>query len=105
MPELPDIDVYVDALRRKLDGQVLREARLGSPFLLRSVSPSLHEAEGQAVVAVRRIGKRIALGMENDLWLVMHLMIAGRLHWYEKPPALTAKTAWRHSTSRRARSC
>jgi formamidopyrimidine-DNA glycosylase len=91
MPELPDIDVYVDALRRKLGGQVLCEARLGSPFLLRTVSPTLADAEGQAMVAVRRVGKRVAFGMENDLWLVLHLMIAGRLHWHEKPPGLTAR--------------
>jgi formamidopyrimidine-DNA glycosylase len=91
MPELPDIDVYVDVLRRKLDGQPLRGVRLGSPFVLRTVSPSLSDAEGQAVVGVRRVGKRIALGTANDLWLVLHLMIAGRLHWHARPPGLTAK--------------
>jgi formamidopyrimidine-DNA glycosylase len=91
MPELPDIDVYVDVLRRKLDGQLLCGVRLGSPFVLRTVSPSLSDAEGQAVVGVRRVGKRIALGTANDLWLVLHLMIAGRLHWHARPPGLTAK--------------
>ncbi len=91
MPELPDIDVYVDVLRRKLAGRVLCEVRLGSPFLLRSVAPPLVDAEGQPVLGVRRVGKRIAIGVGNDLWLVLHLMVAGRLHWHEKRPALAAK--------------
>ncbi len=91
MPELPDIDVYVEVLRRKLAGRSLLDIRLGNPFLLRSVSPPLADASGQAVVGVRRIGKRVAIGLANGLWLVLHLMIAGRLHWYEDRPALAAK--------------
>lgn len=91
MPELPDIDVYVDVLRRKLAGRLLCEVRLGSPFLLRSVTPPLADAEGQHVAGVRRVGKRIAIGVGNGLWLVLHLMIAGRLHWHDKRPSLAAK--------------
>lgn len=92
MPELPDIDVYVDVLRRKLTGRTLRRTRLGNPFLLRSVSPPLSDADGQAVVAVRRIGKRIAIGFDNGTWLVLHLMIAGRLQWHDEPPGVAAKS-------------
>ncbi len=91
MPELPDIDVYVDVLRRKVAGSKLCEVRLGSPFLLRSVSPPLADAEGRQVLGVRRVGKRIAIGLDNGLWLVLHLMIAGRLHWHRARPALAAK--------------
>jgi len=84
MPELPDIVVYVEALSRRLTGHVLQEVRLGSPFLLRSVDPPLDAVRGRRVVAVARIGKRIVIGLEDDLYLVLHLMIAGRLHWKEK---------------------
>lgn len=91
MPELPDIDVYVDVLASKLTRQTLRDVRLGSPFLLRSVDPPLPAAFGASVVAVRRLGKRVAIGLSNDLWLVIHLMIAGRLQWHADAPALTAK--------------
>jgi len=81
MPELPDIAAYITALESRIVGQRLERVRLGSPFLLRTVEPTLAEAEGQVVREVRRVGKRIAMGVENDLWLVLHLMIAGRLHW------------------------
>ena len=81
MPELPDIVAYVEALEERVVGKTLERVRLGSPFLLRSVDPPLREAEGHTVVAIRRAGKRIALGMDNDIWLALHLMIAGRLHW------------------------
>lgn len=81
MPELPDITVYLDALERRVLGQTLREVRLGSPFLLRSVVPALTTTHGRKVTALRRVGKRIAFGLEGDVWLVLHLMIAGRLHW------------------------
>jgi formamidopyrimidine-DNA glycosylase len=91
MPELPDIEVYVEVLRQKLAGQVLRDVRLGSPFLLRSVEPGLAEARDQEISAVRRVGKRIALGLANDLWLVVHLMVAGRLQWHATAPTLTAR--------------
>jgi formamidopyrimidine-DNA glycosylase len=83
MPELPDIETYLHALRERLVGQSLEEIRLNSPFLLRSVEPPPVAVEGHRVSELRRIGKRIALGFDNDLWLVFHLMIAGRLHWYE----------------------
>jgi formamidopyrimidine-DNA glycosylase len=81
MPELPDIAAYISALETRIVGQTLTQVRLGSPFVLRTVQPSLEEAYGRAVQGLRRIGKRIAIGVEGDLWLVLHLMIAGRLHW------------------------
>ncbi len=84
MPELPDIVVYVEALRSRIVGERLARVRLISPFLLRSVDPPLAVAAGQSVTDVSRLGKRIVLQLENELRLVLHLMIAGRLHW--KPP-------------------
>jgi formamidopyrimidine-DNA glycosylase len=81
MPELPDIAAYVAALETRIVGQPLQRVRLASPFLLRTAEPPLGEAEGRAVRELRRIGKRIAIGLEEELWLVLHLMIAGRLHW------------------------
>jgi len=93
MPELPDITVYVEALEQRLKGQVIEEVRLASPFLLRSVEPALDEAIGRKVEDVRRLGKRIVLGLENDLLLVFHLMIAGRFHW--KPRGI--KLSGRHA--------
>jgi len=83
VPELPDIEVYVEAVARRTVGEPLRGVRLGSPFLLRSADPPLRAAEGKRVVAVRRLGKRIVLALEEDLFLALHLMIAGRLHWKE----------------------
>lgn len=85
MPELPDITAYLTALEPRILHQPLERVRLGSVFLLRTVDPPLAAAEGKSVIALRRIGKRIAIGVEGDVWLVLHLMIAGRLHW--KPPA------------------
>jgi formamidopyrimidine-DNA glycosylase len=93
MPELPDITAYIGALESRIVGQPLQRIRLGSPFLLRTAQPPLGEIEGRVVRGLRRIGKRIAIGLENDLWLVLHLMIAGRLHW--RPP--NAKLAGRQS--------
>lgn len=93
MPELPDITVYVEALQRRLVTQTIEEVRLASPFLLRTVEPPLDDAIGKKVTAVRRLGKRIVIGLEDDLWLVFHLMIAGRFHW--KNPG--AKLAGRHA--------
>ena len=81
MPELPDITVYVETLRRRLLGQAVSEVRLGTPFLLRTVEPPLSELVGKSVVDVRRLGKRIVFALEDDLFIVLHLMIAGRLHW------------------------
>ena len=91
MPELPDIVVYVEALERRILGQPLERVRLASPFVLRSVDPPVREAEGRRVVAVRRLGKRIGLALEGELFVVIHLMIAGRLRW--RPPG--AKTPGR----------
>jgi formamidopyrimidine-DNA glycosylase len=81
MPELPDIAAYIAALEPRILGQRLERVRLSSVFLLRTVDPPLASAEGRTVHAIRRIGKRIAIGVEGDLWMVLHLMIAGRLHW------------------------
>lgn len=81
VPELPDITVYIEALETRILGQTLEEVRLASPFLLRSVDPPLRATEGSVVRKLRRVGKRIAIGLDDDLWLVLHLMIAGRLHW------------------------
>jgi formamidopyrimidine-DNA glycosylase len=84
MPELPDIAAYITALESRILGQPLERVRLGSVFLLRTADPPITAVEGRSVRAIRRIGKRIAIGVEGDLWLVLHLMIAGRLHW--RPP-------------------
>jgi len=81
MPELPDITVYIEALEKRILGQILDGARVVSPFLLRTANPPLSSASGKKVLRLRRIGKRICIGLEEDLWLVLHLMIAGRLHW------------------------
>jgi formamidopyrimidine-DNA glycosylase len=81
MPELPDISAYLSALQERIVGQPLQRVRLNSPFLLRTAAPPLSEAVGNQVTELRRIGKRVVIGLSNDLWLVLHLMIAGRLHW------------------------
>ena len=81
MPELPDITVYIEALESRVVGQTLQHVRIAKPFLLRSVEPPISAAEGKRVKGVRRMGKRIVLEMEDDLFLVVHLMIAGRLRW------------------------
>src|SRR5271168_2169114 len=82
MPELPDITVYIEALESRILGQTLEAVRIVSPFLLRTVTPPLADVSGKRVLQLRRLGKRICIGLEDDLWLVLHLMIAGRLHWY-----------------------
>jgi formamidopyrimidine-DNA glycosylase len=84
MPELPDLAAYISALERRIVGQRIEHIRLASPFLLRTVQPPVTDVEGRLARELRRIGKRIAIGVEGDLWLVLHLMIAGRLHW--RPP-------------------
>jgi formamidopyrimidine-DNA glycosylase len=84
VPELPDIVVYIEALEKRILGQTLERVRLASPFLLRTVDPPLRAVEGKTVRELRRIGKRIAIGVEGDVWLVLHLMIAGRLHWRDR---------------------
>lgn len=81
MPELPDIVVYTEALESRIVGQTLERVRIASPFLLRTVQPATTDLEGRSVRAIRRVGKRIAIGVEGDSWAVLHLMIAGRLHW------------------------
>jgi formamidopyrimidine-DNA glycosylase len=81
MPELPDIVAYIDALKPRVLGQPMEKIRLASPFLLRTAEPSVAEIEGRTVCELRRIGKRISIGVDGDIWLVLHLMIAGRLHW------------------------
>jgi formamidopyrimidine-DNA glycosylase len=81
MPELPDIVVYIEALEKRIVGQKIEGIRVASPSLLRTATPPLQSAEGKRVVKLRRMGKRICIGLEGDLWLVLHLMIAGRLHW------------------------
>ena len=91
MPELPDVTVYVEAVAARAVGHTLRRAVIRGPFLLRSVAPPVSAVEGKTVREVRRVGKRIAIGFENDLWLVLHLMIAGRLHWRDSAPKLTAR--------------
>ncbi len=93
MPELPDIAAYITALESRIIGQPIERVRLGSPFLLRTARPPLTDVDGRPVRELRRIGKRLAIGVEGDLWLVLHLMIAGRLHW--KSPG--AKLAGRRS--------
>jgi formamidopyrimidine-DNA glycosylase len=82
MPELPDITLYLEALQQRVRGARLENLRIAHPFLLRTVEPPLSALLGRKVIAFRRVGKRIALGFEADLWLVLHLMIAGRLHWF-----------------------
>jgi formamidopyrimidine-DNA glycosylase len=91
MPELPDISAYIDALESRIVAQPIERIRLASPFLLRTVDPSPAEIEGRVVRELRRIGKRIAIGVEGDLWLVLHLMIAGRLHWRERGAKLKGR--------------
>jgi len=86
MPELPDITIYIEALEARIRGARLERVRVVGPFLLRTVSPPIQVTEGKTVTELRRLGKRIAMGLEGHLWLVLHLMIAGRLHWKEKKP-------------------
>jgi formamidopyrimidine-DNA glycosylase len=88
MPELPDITVYLEALERRVLGRRLLRVRLANPFLLRSVDPPVSEAEGRRVLQLRRLGKRVAIQVDGDVWLVLHLMIAGRLRWREPEASL-----------------
>ena len=97
MPELPDIVVYIDALRPRVERQPLERIRLVSPFLLRTFDPDIAEAHGKNVLGLRRLGKRIVFCLEADLFLILHLMIAGRLHWKErgtKPPGKVGLAAF-----------
>jgi formamidopyrimidine-DNA glycosylase len=91
VPELPDIAAYITALESRIVGEPVEQVRLASPFLLRTVEPPVASVEGRRVRALRRIGKRIAIGVDDDLWLVLHLMIAGRLHWKTKGAILSGR--------------
>jgi len=98
MPELPDIAVYIEALERRLVGATLTSTRITHPFLLRTFEPPLRALHGRRVVALKRVGKRIAVGFEGDLWLVFHLMIAGRLHWFAAGASKTGRAALAYFT-------
>ena len=91
MPELPDVSVYVEAIRERVAGHQLVRTIIKSPFLLRSTTPPITAAAGKTVVEVRRVGKQIAIGVVGDLWIVLHLMIAGRLHWKTSAPKLGSR--------------
>src|SRR5437660_4097425 len=91
MPELPDISAYLEALKPRVVGQPLQRVRLANPFLLRTIQPPLSAVEGRAITELRRIGKRIVFGVEGDIWLALHLMIAGRLHWRPAGVALKGR--------------
>src|SRR5512139_3926766 len=91
MPELPDITIYIEALEARLLGQTLERIRLGNPFLLRTFEPPIRSAEGKKIVGFRRIGKRIVFELEDDLFLVFHLMITGRFHWKKRGIAVPRK--------------
>lgn len=84
MPEYPDIVVYIEALEKRVLGRTLERVDIASPFLLRTALPPISSVTGKKVVELRRLGKRICMGLEADLWLVLHLMIAGRLHWKDR---------------------
>jgi formamidopyrimidine-DNA glycosylase len=91
VPELPDLTVYLEALQTRIVATRLERTVVGNPFLLRTAVPPLASADGRVVRELRRVGKRIAIGLEGDLWLVIHLMIAGRLHWFERGEKLRGR--------------
>ena len=91
MPELPDITVYLEAIEARVLGQTLERVRITGPFLLRTAAPPIDSAKGRRVTGLRRLGKRVAIGLEGDLWLVLHLMIAGRSHWRDPGVRLRRK--------------
>ncbi|BDE06406.1 formamidopyrimidine-DNA glycosylase [Vulcanimicrobium alpinum] len=93
MPELPDVEAYLHALRQRIVGERLEEMRLNGPFLLRTVEPPLSAVTGRTVRELRRVGKRIAIGLDGDVWLVIHLMIAGRLQWKARGAGLRGRNA------------
>jgi formamidopyrimidine-DNA glycosylase len=90
VPELPDIVVYIEALEKRILGERLDRVRIASPCLLRTATPPVRDVEGKVVLGLRRMGKRICIRLENDVWLVLHLMIAGRLHWKKRDAKLSA---------------
>src|SRR4051812_25787011 len=105
MPELPDVVVYCEALEERICGAVLERVKLLNPFVLRTAVPPIVEAEGRQVVRVARLGKRIVIALERDLFLVMHLMIAGRLRWLDrhaKPPGRITLAVFEFSSGRLA---
>jgi formamidopyrimidine-DNA glycosylase len=91
MPELPDVTIYIEALERRIVGERLEGVRVNNPFLVRTFEPPLQAAIGKTVRELRRLGKRIAIGLDDDLWLVLHLMIAGRLHWKPRAAKVSGK--------------
>lgn len=91
VPELPDLTIYIEALEKRILHARLQRGQLTSPFLLRTATPPISAVEGKEVIELRRLGKRICVGFEDGLWMVLHLMIAGRLHW--KEPAARADRA------------
>ena len=91
MPELPDITVYIEALEHRVVGHTLEQIRIANPFLVRSVDPPIKSAEGKQAKEIRRIGKRIAIGFEDELWIVIHLMIAGRFRWLARGAKVPGK--------------
>src|ERR1700733_1974865 len=91
MPELPDIAAYIGALESRIVGQPLQQVRLASAFLLRTAQPPLARVEGRIIRKVGRVGKRITVGLDHDLWLAFHLMIAGRLHWRARGAKLVGR--------------
>ena len=93
MPELPDIAAYIAALEARIVGKTMEKVRVASPFLLRTAEPPIFSLEGRVVLGLRRIGKRIAIGVEGEIWLVLHLMIAGRLHWRERGAKLAGRNS------------
>src|ERR1700733_10798054 len=93
MPELPDVTLYLEALQQRVVGQCLERVLIPSPFLLRTAVPPIGSAQGKRVKEVRRIGKRIAIGLEGDLWLVFHLMSAARLHWFARGVVVSKRAA------------
>src|SRR6476646_1638750 len=93
MPELPDVIIYIEALEARLKGQTLERARLLSPFVLRSVSPPLSALEGKRVLGLRRLGKQIVFCFEDDLFMIVHLMIAGRFQWKAKGKSIGGRLA------------
>src|SRR5258705_5446864 len=95
MPEYPDIVVYLEALEKRIHGRMLEHVHIASPFLLRTAATPISTVESKKVIDVRRLGKRICVGLEDDLWLVLHLMIAGRLHWKERARPAPAKRSKR----------
>src|SRR3954452_6077052 len=91
MPDLPDITIYLDALASRVLQQPLERLRIGNPFIVRTIEPPVAALEGRRVVALRRLGKRIVFAMDGDLFIVLHLMIAGRLRWRERGAAIPGK--------------